>query len=160
MALGDRETGSLIQTAKLLEATSDPWWILGSAAVALVGGEPGQVKDIDVLVSNRDALALMRLHGLKNVADGGNQLFRSQYFLRPETDDLAVEIMAGFSVCSGANWVTIMPLTRIAISLAGTTVFVPDANEQIELLHLIGRAKDQSRIEALQSLSERHEREH
>lgn len=156
MILGDRETGSLIQTAKLLEVTSDPWWILGSAAVALLGGEPGQVKDIDVLVSNRDALALMSFYGLKNGADGGNQLFRSEYFLRPEIGDAAIEIMSGFSVCSEANWVTIMPETRLAIGLGGTTVFVPDANEQISLLRLMGRAKDQSRIEALKSLSERH----
>jgi hypothetical protein len=39
---------------------ADPWWIIGSAAVVLHGGAVPDVKDVDLMMSGRDAEALIR----------------------------------------------------------------------------------------------------
>jgi hypothetical protein len=121
----------------------DPWWIIGSAAVALHGGETS-VADIDLLTSERDARALLARH------DGAappapSDLFRSRVFGQIGGAALPVEVMAGFAVRTAAGWREILPRSRVPIG----GVFVPEAGELLAMLETFGRAKDHSRALSL-----------
>lgn len=134
-------------TADFLGDTDDPWWVLGSAAMALIGVDPGEIRDIDVLVSPRDAQKLMHVHRLANQADGGTDRFRSDCFLQPCLGDIPVEVMSGYRIFERGDWVSVAPATRLAITLGAATVFVPDRADQIDLLKRLGRPKDMERLQ-------------
>ena len=137
---------ALRATADFLSDTTDPWWVLGSAAMALIGVDPGEVRDIDVLVSPRDAQALMRAHSLANLADGGTDRFRSDYFLQPNLGEIPVEVMSGYQIFESGRWLPVAPASRLAVTVGGATVFVPDRTDQIDLLKRLGRPKDLNRL--------------
>ncbi len=149
--LSDPSLSSIIRLAAFLEDTSDPWWILGSAAVALSGVNPGGVRDIDVLVSLQDARRLMETKALPNEVDGGGALFRSEIFLRPEIGDVPVEIMANYVIREEGGWWPVKLQTREAVSVCGTTVYVPELGEQAMLLQRLGRPKDLRRLACLRA---------
>lgn len=147
--LNKEHISSLKLLSDFLTDCLDPWWVLGSAAIALCGVNPSGVRDIDVLVSSRDSERLMQLHDLENSADGGNSLFRSDTFLLPELGTIRVEIMSNYEISSNSGWKKLAPLSRLAIILEDTTLFVPNIQEQIEILHALGRPKDLKRAEGL-----------
>ena len=145
--LSSRHQTSLQRIAEFLSETSDPWWVLGSAAMALICVDPGQIRDIDLLVSKRDAEALMRAHHLDNQADGGTDRFRSTYFLKPDLGEIPVEIMAGYEICEADAWRPVTLKSRLSIEVGSSRLFVPDRGEQIDLLKRLGRPKDQARLQ-------------
>lgn len=142
---------TLKSLARFLSATKDPWWVLGSAAIALTGTDPDGIRDIDVLVSLRDSAELMRLHQLENQADGGNALFRSDVFLRPQLGSVPVEVMSNYCINADGEWDPLSPKTRESVELAGAQLYVPDLLEQLTILRSLGRPKDLQRIALLQS---------
>lgn len=140
---------TLLALAPALAAARHPWWILGSAAVLLHGADPQEVADVDVLLDLRDCEAVLGRLGLEPRPGQGNAQFRSVVLNRWNGAGLPVELFAGFCLCEDGVWSEFVPETRIAASLGGVQVFVPDRAELIALLHRFGRAKDQRRIEAL-----------
>jgi hypothetical protein len=146
--LSEPHRQTLQRVADLLADARDPWWVLGSAAMALIGIDPGEIHDIDVLVSAPDAEALMHAFALTNQADGGTTHFRSDYFLIPPLGEIRVEIMAGYHILSEAAWTPVCPATRQAIAVGPATVFVPERQDQINLLTRLGRPKDHARLRA------------
>ena len=48
---------ALDEVAAALRGARDPWWVIGSAAARLHGAET-PVADVDVLLSERDALVI------------------------------------------------------------------------------------------------------
>lgn len=138
---------TLRATADFLGDTDDPWWVLGSAAMALVGIDPGAVRDIDVLVSPRDAQKLMHARGLTNQADGGTDRFRSDCFLQPQLGEIPVEVMSGYQIFEGGSWLPVSPASRLAVRVGEATVSVPDRTDQIALLKRLGRPKDLERLQ-------------
>lgn len=149
--LSQRHQRGLERVAELLADAEDPWWVLGSAAMALIGIDPGDIGDIDVLVSGRDAEALMQAFALPNQADGGTSHFRSDYFLVPPLGDVRVEIMAGYHIRSGDGWQRVTPASRQAVVVGSATLFVPERDDQIELLERLGRKKDLARLDRFSS---------
>lgn len=145
--LSELHQDTLQRIADLLADAKDPWWVLGSAAMALIGVEPGEIHDIDVLVSARDAEALMQAFALANQADGGTPQFRSDYYLLPQLGTLRVEIMAGYQIRCGDVWQPVVPASRQAVTVGPATLFVPERREQIELLQRLGRPKDRARLQ-------------
>ena len=145
--LSTAEQNALRQIAALVSDASDPWWILGSAAMALIGVDPGEIRDIDVLVSTRDARALMRRDGIENAADGGRESYRSAVFMRTQADTLTVEIMAGYDIRRGDIWEPVAPASREKLMVGDATLFVPSREEQISLLKRLGRDKDRRRLQ-------------
>lgn len=138
---------ALRATADFLSGTENPWWVLGSAAMALIGVDPGEIRDIDVLVSPSDARMLMRTHGLTNQADGGTDRFRSDCFLRPALGALPVEVMSGYQIFERGNWMPVAPASRQAVRIGDATIFVPDRADQITLFQRLGRPKDMDRLQ-------------
>jgi len=137
---------TLQETADFLSNTRDPWWILGSAAMALIGVDPGDIQDIDVLVSERDARSLMANYDLKNLADGGTERYRSNLFLTPNIGPVRVEVMSGYQIRTDGAWQSVAPVSRRAINIGSAVIFVPDREDQADLLKRLGRPKDLERL--------------
>ena len=151
---GDRLAITLGRVAEQLAGAQDHWWIIGSAAVALNGGDPGRIADVDVIVSRRDLETLYTRLPLTNTPDAGKPMFLSQRFGRWSEPPLDVEFMAGLTLREADTWHPIVPATRQAFELeAGEleagVVFTPEREELIALLHRFGRSKDLARAATL-----------
>ena len=147
---------SLEQLAEAMEIARDPWWIIGSAAVALhldqenLGGDPGEIADIDVILSVRDLDALYARLPLTDTREEGKAEFLSQRFGRWEGPPLSVEFMADFAMFEQGEWRPVQPRTRARFDLEAGTIFTPERAELIALLHRFGRDKDLTRAASLQ----------
>jgi hypothetical protein len=76
---------TLVMMIDAVRDAQDPWWGISSAAVALHGVTPIEVRDVDVLMSVGDAQQLMDALGVVPIEDG---------------ESLVVEIMAEFHVAT------------------------------------------------------------
>ncbi|MEA3000358.1 MAG: hypothetical protein QOK17_2191 [Sphingomonadales bacterium] len=125
-------------------AASDRWWIIGSAATALHGVRGLTVGDVDLLMSRRDAAALLRSKGVEPAPGEPGGRFRSDVFGRWRAGAYVVEVMGGFHV----EGIELVPETRIA---AGG-LYVPSVGELIAMCELFGRPKDKERTQLLRAL--------
>ena len=142
---------TLDRLVHILTVTEDPWWILGSAAIYLKGFDPGQIGDIDVLLSEADAQRVMSDQGLDNNRDGWTGRYRSAYVLRPNLGEMPVELLAGYDIFQDNVWRPVWPLSRIAITYKRNEIFVPSDEELMSIFEQLGRAKDFDRIRAMQA---------
>lgn len=132
-----------------MEHARDDWWIIGSAAVALHGGDPGTISDVDVLTSRRDLDALYGALPLTNTPETGKPMFVSVRFGRWSEPPLDVEFMAGLKLRVGDDWQAVQPQTREAIITGEHALHVPDRGELIAILKRFGREKDLRRAASL-----------
>lgn len=145
-------TAALRQVAADVRPARDPWWIIGSAAMALHGARPLQVADIDLLVSVEDAHRLLRARGLTPDVGTGSGRFRSQVHASWAAPPLTVDLMAGFQVRAGSDWREVHPRTRLRLETGAGAVFVPAIDELIEMCRLFDRPKDHERRRMLEAL--------
>ncbi|QGP80102.1 hypothetical protein GL174_02380 [Sphingobium sp. CAP-1] len=136
-----------------MDAASDRWWIIASAAVALHGADAGMVADVDVLLSVADAARILPAIGVTARQEAGSDRFRSVLFGAWRDAPLPVEFMAGFHYRSTAGWREVQPQTRCTVQIDGITLFVPDRLELRQLLAGFGRPKDQERARRLAALA-------
>jgi hypothetical protein len=120
----------------------DPWWIIGSAAMALHGVEGLEVGDIDLLMSRRDAADLLRATNGIPGEPGGR--FRSDVFGRWRAGAYSVDVMGGFHF-DGRE---LVPATRVERG----GLFVPAVGELIAMCELFQRPKDAERARRLRAL--------
>ena len=139
----------LRRAARELLAAQDPWWVIGSAAVALHGGHPGAIADIDVMTSRRDLDALYERLPLTNTPDTCKDFFRSERFGRWSEPELDVEFMAALEVKVGDVWHRVEPQSRQAVQIGKGHVFIPEREELVAMLQLFGRDKDLRRAASL-----------
>ena len=139
---------TLAAVAAMAAAAHDPWWVIGSAAVALHGAEV-QVADVDLLTGARDAQRILATAGVTAAQGRRSKRFHSQVFGRIRGLPLDLEIMAGFSVCADGTWHPIVPVTREPVASGGATLYVPGKAELQSLLRLIGRPRDLVRASLL-----------
>jgi hypothetical protein len=144
---------SLKAVASVMNAASDRWWIIASAAVALHGADAGTVADVDVLLSVADAARILPAIGVTARKDTGGERFRSILFGTWREAPLPVEFMAGFHYRSTAGWREVQPQTRCPIQIDGVTLFIPDRLELQQLLTGFGRPKDRERASRLAALT-------
>ena len=135
--------------AEALADARDDWWVIGSATVALHGGDPSTAADIDVIVSQRDIDALYRRLPLADAPDASKAIFRSQRFGLWSEPALPVEFMTGLDVLLDGRWHSVQPHPRQSIDCGGHEVFVPERGELVAILQSFGRPKDLLRAEAL-----------
>lgn len=114
------------------------WWIIGSAAVALHGVDPGPILDVDVLLGVADATRLLPMLGMPVSPGRPDDRFRSTIFARWTAPPLPVEFMAGLELRDDGGWQAVLPRSRIALG----EVFAPDRADLITILHRFGRDKD------------------
>ncbi|GMN04088.1 hypothetical protein [Erythrobacter sp. MTPC3] len=140
---------SLHQLADALKDAAEPWWIIGSAAVELHGGNPDTISDIDVLVSRKDIDALYRRLPLTDTPDNGKTMFRSARFGWWSEPEVEIEFMHGLEVEADGKWEPVEPETRQAVMVDHRELFVPHRDELIEILTRFGREKDLRRAASL-----------
>ena len=145
---------TLAMVAAAMARAVQPWWIIGSAAVALHGADV-TVGDVDVLLGEDDARALLPALGIAPAAGEGTALFRSAMFARWMAPPLTVEFMAGFRFRAADGWRVVMPTTRERVTVEGAALFVPGRAELVAMLAGFGREKDSERIKALSPSGER-----
>lgn len=131
----------------------DDWWVFGGAGMALAGVPGLSPPDVDLIVSERDAVQLIALWDARIETGGASRLFRSKIFARAQIGALPVEIMASFEVCEPRGWSPVRPRTRQPVQRPGGTLFIPTAVEQAEICRRFGRAKDLARLPALEALT-------
>jgi hypothetical protein len=139
---------TLIAVADRLAGAAAPWWIIGSAAAALHGLEIAKIGDVDVLAGIADAHRLLSVPDAVPIDDGGNDIFRSDAFVRLTGLPLKVEILGGLRVRGKPLTIT----TRVTIPVGKTPVYVPSREELVRIFRLFGRPKDMARAEVLAAL--------
>lgn len=130
----------------------DDWWLIGSAAVALHGADPGIIADVDVVLSEADARRIFTFQGIPSAPGIADERFVSRLFATWTETPLPVEFMAGLHRSAGGVWQPVRPRTRVAVERDGWRVFVPARTELAEILCSFGRPKDLRRLAALEKL--------
>ncbi len=142
------QRATLALVAETLADAEDDWWLVGGAAVALQGLAIA-IADIDVLMSRRDVVRVIARLGIAPVEGVAIDRIRSEIWARWTAPPLAVDLMAGLQVRTGARWTRVTPGTRQAITVDGRLLYVPARPELIDILRLFGRPKDLERAEGL-----------
>jgi hypothetical protein len=143
---------TLERIAGVVDVLEEPWWLFGSAAMALHGAGPIEVGDVDLLVSRGDSPRLLGRLGLPLQPGTKSDRFHSEIFARWSEPPLVVEILCGFRVQVGEQWQEVHPSSRMAVGLPFGTFHIPDVPELIGLCRLFGRPKDREREALLTSL--------
>lgn len=125
------------------------WWIVASAACHLHGIDPGVVRDVDVLMDERDLAAVLAPLGLQPQAGQSDGLFRSRCFVSWDQAPLTVEFFAGFELCEAGRWTEIRLQSREWSAFGDCGLPVPGRDELAALLRRFGRPKDLIRAEQL-----------
>ena len=134
-----------------LAACREPWWLIGSAAMA-VHGAPAAVRDVDLLLEVGDAEMFLSRRGMAAEAGVPSDLCASTVFASWREPPFTVELFAGFRLRDGDRWRPLVPETREERPIGHTTVFVPSVAELITWGRLFGRPKDRAREPLLQAL--------
>ncbi len=142
-------TETLGMLAQAAARAAEPWWIIGSTAVALHGGAVARVKDVDLMMSPGDAEEFLRRVGVQPRRGSGDERFRSAVFGVWTQPPLAVEAFGGFELLSGGAWRPVALSTRQAVTVGGAQLFVPSRDELVRLLKSFGRPKDLERSRLL-----------
>ncbi|KQN19228.1 hypothetical protein ASE86_11940 [Sphingomonas sp. Leaf33] len=96
----------------------DDWWIIGSAAVALHGGAVPALKDVDLMMSSRDAERLLVGVGANAIAPPPSERFRSAIFGMWTAPPIPVEVFGGFIMAGPDGWRNVGFASQHAITLA------------------------------------------
>ena len=131
-----------------MREAADPWWLVGSAAMALHGVRV-EVADIDLLTSREDA---RRLFGASLEEPQPSPLFRSELFARRPLGRFTLEVMAGFHVRDGAGWREHVPQMRFEVRVGESLLYTPGIDGLIAMCTLFGRPKDLERKRLLEGI--------
>jgi hypothetical protein len=134
-----------------LGACREPWWLIGSAAMA-VHGAPVEVRDVDLLLGRPDAEAFLARRGMAAKAGVPSELFSSALFAAWPSPPFTVELFAGFRVREGKGWRRLAPETREMLEIGDASICVPGIAELIAWGRLFGRSKDAAREPLLRAL--------
>jgi hypothetical protein len=143
---------TLAEVAHVAADASEPWWIIGSAAVALHGARTG-VRDVDLMMGIADARHFLQRVGVISTPDTEHPQFRSIVFGTWLDPPLPVEVFAGFTLANSGGWHPVALQTRESVSIQGRTLYVPSIDELHDLLLTFGRPKDLERVRLLESIS-------
>ena len=128
------------------------WWLIGSAAMTLLGVEGLEVGDVDLLAHPDDARALLGRLGAGWAIGEASDRFHSQVFGRWRGGPLPVEVLGGLHIRVDAAWVRLQPSSRQALDCRGARFYAPSVAEMIEICAMFGRDKDRERASRLRRL--------
>lgn len=147
-----RLAATLAALAPALPVLRGDWWLIGSAAMALLGVDDLEVADVDLLASPEDAAALLNALGVAGTPGAPSERFRSEMFGRWMGAPLPVEVMGGLHVRHGDSELRLVPRTRVSFGVDRTDLFTPSIAEMIEICRLFGRGKDLERAAKLKAM--------
>lgn len=58
--------------------------------------------------------------------------------------------MSGYKTRQADKWAPVWPKTRIPVNISGTSLWVPEATEQIDILRMLNRLKGLARAEQIE----------
>jgi len=146
MTLSD-DLQSAIEFVSAVMPDDCDWWIIGSAAVALLGIDV-TVADVDVMASSQVISDVLMRIGVSPLPPRADDRFRSTPFARAERSGmLPVEFMGGLEVNGDDGWQPLVITSRRAARAGAVTVYIPSPQEQIAIFHRFGRDKDRVRAE-------------
>ncbi len=132
---------------------AEPWWIFGSAAMALAGVRGLDPPDVDVVTTPEGAAELIeRLGGQPVVAPSAQ--FRSQLFGKCLGSPLPIEVMGGMALATAGGWAPVVLRTRRRIAWSNGELWIAEVAEQAAICRRFGRPKDLPRAEALAALAD------
>jgi hypothetical protein len=144
---------------ELARTFRDPWWIIGSAAMALAGVPGTAPQDIDVLCSRDDALRLQAAwvpHADAAYRPQDEARFRSE-FARFTHLPMPLEVMGGLEVMTPEGWRPLQMLDHATLEVEGHAIRVPTLAEQQRIFTLFGRPKDLAKAARIAAfLEDRH----
>ena len=149
MVPSDPLAATLRAVADAMVPARHDWWIVASAACRLHGIDPGVVRDVDVLLDERDLAAVLVPLGLSPAPGTSDGLFRSRCFVSWDGTPLTVEFFAGFELREAGQWSEVRLQTREWRGFDELELPVPQRGELAALLRRFGRPKDLARAELL-----------
>ncbi len=150
VTLPDQVTLALIAAHNVLRDCQHGWHVFGSCALALYGIRGIEVRDIDILIDEKDARLLSQHSEISDESGGGTELFRSTYFFRLKHQATDIEIMADMKVRTGDRWDAFQFATTQSICAAGRDFTVPALDELKQSLRRFGRTKDLARLKLIE----------
>ena len=127
------------------------WWIIGSAAMALLGLGGVEPHDVDVLCDADDAemlIAAWSSHLQSEYRPPAADRFRSR-FARFGHLPLPLEVMGGLEVNPGEGWQPVAVAETVRVGVGAACIPVPSLREQWRILRLFGREKDLAKAELI-----------
>lgn len=152
--LTPRLAETLDRVARAASGLDEPWWVFGSAAMALAGVRGLDPPDVDVISTAPGARALLERLGGEAVV-GAPGRFRSVVFGKALGGSLPIEVMGGFEVATAAGWTPVILRTRRRIAWPGGELWIAEAAEQAAVCRLFGRPKDLARAVLLDDLDDK-----
>lgn len=127
-----------------LESIGEPWTVIGSGALILLGLPLESANDLDI-VTSVDGAGRLRTVWAEWLSPADAKLpdgpFRSEDFARYETPWGPVEVMGGLTVRGEA----------LVIGARHADLPIPSASEQLRILRLFGRPKDRAKAAQLET---------
>lgn len=139
-----------VDLAQMMSVAKDDWCIIGGAALVLWGVPGVSVRDIDVILSTRDAQQILGGVTRDTPALHDSGLFRSTYYTQVGSG-IEFDFMADFSVNSGGEWVAVAPKPTYRIQFGDYPILLPSREELRRVLKLFGRPKDIERLKLLET---------
>jgi len=127
-----------------LSCLSEPWCVIGSAAMMIAGAPVADCPDLDIMTTAAGAATLeTRWAGWRDetYTPTSGEVFRSR-FSGYAFRDGRVEVMGDLLLIQAGRWTPVAIPPVVATTLAGHTVNIPDRQAQIDLFRLFGRPKD------------------
>ncbi len=150
-SISDPLRRALLFVAAECTTLEDDWWIIGSTAAFLSGLFDPVPRDIDLLVSARDASRLFLQWNVQPRTPLQSNLFRSVFGIC-NTETIDIEIMGDLNVNVGREWCPLKLKSRKAIETDAGKLYIPTREEQVSILKLFGRPKDLIRAKSLETL--------
>jgi len=150
MNIKEKIFSALKESYPTLKQLKDDFYIIGASALILSGIEIENTSDIDILVTERDAVWLRKEWENKsiNFIPSNSVLFRSNYS-RYEFPDMDIEIIGSLKVNKEGIWKPLVIKDFIIFETDEFQVKIPTIEEQVRILILFGRKKDLDRLDLI-----------
>lgn len=136
-----------------LAALAEPWTIIGSGALMMVGLPVEDCPDLDILTTSAGAARLEATWAGWRQADYAPDpaaAFRSR-FSRYQAPEGAVEVMGDLQLRTAGGWAPVTVQATEMRRFAGVELPLPTAAEQLRILRQFGRPKDLAKAQALEA---------
>ena len=152
MNIKDKIFSTLKESYPTLKQLKDDFYIIGASALILSGIEIENTSDIDILVSERDAVWLRKEWENKsiNFIPSNSFLFRSNYS-RYEFPNMDIEIIGSLEVKKEGVWKPVIIKDFIIFNTDEFKIKIPTIGEQVRILIFFGRKKDLDRLDLIQN---------
>lgn len=136
-----------------LARLDEPWTIIGSGALMIVGLPVGDCPDLDIVTTAAGAERLERAWAAWRQADYAPDpaaAFRSRFsrYLAPEG---AIEVMGDLKLRTAQGWRPVTVRAMETRRFAGLDLPLPTPAEQLRILHEFGRPKDLAKARRLEA---------